>query len=216
MKGTIDTWGASAESQYSRKKAYCYVLPSNLHSFVLGWEGANIPQRAAEMMWLHAGWHGGGGGALSRAMGATIHANWVWFPDRTWTDFHAQAGGAMGSILVFHFKACLLKHLFSVVQVNYKLGVWWALVKKRDYHNDITAVDFLEQVSLQKGFCFASAVSSSNPSVENNATPLKTKWGLFLLKMTVESIFLWCLLRLLNCCLILTSGLKAFQENKHM
>lgn len=32
---------------------------------------------------------------------------------------------------------------------------------------------------------------------------------------TADRLFFWCLLRLLNCCLILTSGLKAFQENKN-
>lgn len=120
-------------------------------------------------------------------------------------------GVSLQSVSVETFFSCC-----SGSYVSYELDVWWALVKKRDYCNDITEMDFLEQLSLQKQFYFASAVCSSNPSVENNATPLKTKWGLFLLKMTVESIFLWCLLRLLNCCLILTSGLKAFQENKHM
>lgn len=165
---------------------------------------------------MHTGWHGDGLGPLSRATGATIHANLLWFSDQMWICFDAHAGDAVGSILVFHFKVSQLKLFFPVAQVSYELDVWWALVKKRDYCNDITEMDFLEQLSLQKQFYFASAVCSSNPSVENNATPLKTKWGLFLLKMTVESIFLWCLLRLLNCCLILTSGLKAFQENKHM
>ena len=214
-KGKYGHLSSCARKAVLQKKAYCCVLAFYLDSFFV-LEGANVLQMAAETMQLCAGWRGGGVGALSRAMGVTVQAKWFWFPDWMWINSDAQAGDAVGSALVFHFKMCRLKHFFSVGPVKYKLGVWWALVKKRDYCNDITAADFLEQLSLQKQICFASAVSSSSPSVENNTTPLKTKWGLFLLKLTAESIFLCCLLRLLNCCLILTSGLKAFQENKHV
>lgn len=67
------------------------------------------------MMWSHAGWCGGGGGALSGAMGAAIHENWFWFQGRTWTGLDAQAGDAEGSILVFHFKVAAETFVFSVI-----------------------------------------------------------------------------------------------------
>lgn len=108
--------------QHCLKKAVRYIsaVQREIQSSEELWQKVSTPEKSILL--------GGGVGALSRAMGVTVHANWFWLPDWTWIAFDAQAGDAMGSILVFHFKVCWLKHIFfSVVQVNYKLNVWWAL-----------------------------------------------------------------------------------------
>lgn len=93
-------------------------------------------------------------------------------------------GKAAGSVLVFHFKECWLIRW----TLNLVFDEHW--LKKKQSNRWLQQWIFSDYSCLHKWFCFASAVSSSKPRLENNATPLKTKWGLFLLKMTVESIFL--------------------------